>query len=436
MVNGELERDRKDRITGWEGIEKGPDVLEASDAEDDESSISENDIEYFKKNPKELSDLVAGLVKLRGGADAIKEGATWDKDMRAYVGADGLPRDWAHLTGYLKRNPDAIGQVLKEYNELQAADDDEGDAEAALGGAEAVPAPAVDAAAEVAPAEAEVTEIVEDAKVIENKVTTETNNGVASEAPVEREEKVIDFVKAKEKTGSERLSNSEAISRIDELDGGIDGIKDFHDQSSVWEAMKRTLDGCDDGVKVQVEYMRAEQSLKKSQDFLAQKKAELGKMPLFTFPWSKRRREKDSLKYIIASTTKSLSYQSGKLDELAKNLPESISDDDKELVAKFRELDARMDRSNSDLHVRGLGRDIRMRQNWIRDQENSMRKSSQAGEKTINDPGEAARREAIQRWQDEIAELQAHIDDYSREHPDFVMDPTKKPKSESLDKAA
>ena len=36
MVNGELERDKKDRITGWEGIEKGPDVLETSDAEDDE----------------------------------------------------------------------------------------------------------------------------------------------------------------------------------------------------------------------------------------------------------------------------------------------------------------------------------------------------------------------------------------------------------------
>ena len=98
MVNGELERDKKDRITGWEGIEKGPDVLETSDAEDNESSISENDIEYFKKNPKELSDLVADLVKLRGGADAIKEGATWDKDMRAYVGADGLPRDW--ITNY------------------------------------------------------------------------------------------------------------------------------------------------------------------------------------------------------------------------------------------------------------------------------------------------------------------------------------------------
>lgn len=435
MVNGELERDRKERITGWEEIEKGPDVLKTVDAEEDESSISENDIEYFKKNPKELSDLVADLIKLRGGADAIKEGATWDKNMRAYVGADGLPRDWAHLTGYLKRNPDAIGQVLKEYNELQAADDEESDEEAALGGVEAVPAPAIGAVAEVAPAVVEAVKEAEDVKGVEKETVTEASDETVGEDPVEQEEKAIDSVKAKDENESGKLSNSEAMSRIDELDGRIDDIKDFQDQSTIWETMRKTLDGCSDDVKAQVEYMRAEQSLKRSQDFLAQKKAELKKMPLFTFPWSKRRREKDSLKYIVDSTTKTLSRQSEKLDELAKNLPESISDDDKALVSKFRDLDARMDRSNSDLHVRGLSRDIKMRQSWIRDQEKSMQRS-RSGERAINDPGEAARREAIQRWQDEIAELQAHIDEYSKKYPDFVMDSTKKPKSESLDKAA
>ena len=94
-----------------------------------------------------------------------------------------------------------------------------------------------------------------------------------------------------------------------------------------------------------------------------------------------------------------------------------------------------MSRSNADLHVRGLAGDIRMREKWIRDQENSLKKT-EAGTKAINDPGEKARREAIERWQKEIADLQAHIDEYTAEHPDFVMDPTKKPKSESLDKAA
>ena len=49
MVYTELERGKKGRITGWEGIEKGPAVLESAEDEKDESSISESDIEYFKK---------------------------------------------------------------------------------------------------------------------------------------------------------------------------------------------------------------------------------------------------------------------------------------------------------------------------------------------------------------------------------------------------
>ena len=40
MVYTELERGKKGRITGWEGIEKGPDVLESAEDEKDESSIS------------------------------------------------------------------------------------------------------------------------------------------------------------------------------------------------------------------------------------------------------------------------------------------------------------------------------------------------------------------------------------------------------------
>lgn len=435
MVYTELERGKKGRITGWEGIEKGPDVLESAEDEKDESSISESDIEYFKKNPKELSSLVADLVKLRGGNDAIKEGATWDKEMRAYVGADGLPRDWAHLTGYLKRNPDAIGKVLEEYNELQAADDEGSDFEAAMGGAEVVATEATTvetAAAEASSAQAEVDD---GGEIVEEAASVEDNDETIDEASEEQKENVIDFAKAKEGEKAKKLSSTEAAAKISELDGRIDGITDYHEQSAVWESMAKVLDGCSDDIKAQVKYMRADEALKRDQAFLEDRKAKLKKMPLFTFPWSKRHQEKQSLKYVIASTTKSLEYQQNKLNDMAKTLPESISDEDRGVIDKFRGLDARMSRSNADLHVRGLAGDIRMREKWIRDQENSLKKT-EAGTKAINDPGEKARREAIERWQKEIADLQAHIDEYTAEHPDFVMDPTKKPKSESLDKAA
>lgn len=420
-MNAESVGGKKARITGWEGIEKGPDVLETTDVETDEPSILESDVEYFKNNPKELSDLVADLVELRGGADAIKEGATWDKNMRAYVGADGLPRDWGHLTGYLKRNPDAIGKVLEEYNELQA----DSSQDAVAGGAGAAPEAA---------AVAETIDAGDSTQGEAIAAAERATAGVAAEASGNAEPGVLDNSPAVELSGK-TLSNTDALSAINKIGNRIDSIADSHEQSMVWEAIKNTLDNCSDDVKAQVEYMRAEQTLRRDQDFLAQKKAELRKMPLFTFPWSKRHREKNNLKDIITSTTKSLKYQSGKVDELSKALPESVSDEDRELVSKFRELDARMDRSNADLRVRGFAKVIKMREKWIRNQEASI-KRFESSTKAINDPGEAARREAIQRWQGEIAELQAHIDEYSAQHPDFVMDPTKKSNNESLDKAA
>ena len=471
MVDIELERNKKDRISGWEGIEKGPIESEVTE-EQDESSISKEDVEYFKNNPKELSDLVADLVKLRGGADAIKEGATWNKEMRAYVGEDGLPRDWAHLTGYLKRNPDAIGSVLEEYYSLTSSGEDE--AEVAAPSGESIDEIAVDsmaeedAAAAVAPggesiekididaAAEDVTEAdvaagggIEAAPVIEVKQKAEVfekaSDTIKSTEKIskraEEGAKIINFEQAKsnkdkKETEPKKLSIDEAATKIDELDGEVDAIRDYGRQSAVWESMAKVLDGCSDGVKAQVKYMRAEESLKRSQEFLNERKARLKKMPLITFPWSKKRQEKKMLRDLIASSSSSLEYQQRQLDGLAKDLPESISDEDKSLIDKFRNLDARMDRSNSDLHVRGLTKDIKMRENWIRDQENILNRPK-TDAKVINDPGEKARTDAIEKWKAEIADLQSRISEYQKEHPDFELNPgDKKPKSETLDKAA
>ena len=88
---------------------------EGSSVEDsNESGITERDVDFFKNNPSELSTLVQDLIQMRGGAESTNMG-TWDKEKRAYVGPDGMPRDWAHLVGYLKRNEGKIKDVLEEY---------------------------------------------------------------------------------------------------------------------------------------------------------------------------------------------------------------------------------------------------------------------------------------------------------------------------------
>jgi hypothetical protein len=96
------------------------------------NEVADRDAEYYRNNPGEINNLVAELIQLRGGADSTKEG-TWDKDARAYVGDDGMPRDWAHLTGYLKRNPDALDAIMDEYNNLKNPAEED-DAAAAEGG--------------------------------------------------------------------------------------------------------------------------------------------------------------------------------------------------------------------------------------------------------------------------------------------------------------
>lgn len=74
--------------------------------------------EYYRSHPGEINQFVAELIRLRGGAASIKEGATWDKEQRAHVDSEGIPRDWAHLTHYLKEHPDQLDRFLDEYNSL------------------------------------------------------------------------------------------------------------------------------------------------------------------------------------------------------------------------------------------------------------------------------------------------------------------------------
>lgn len=99
-------------------IDAPVDVIEDVDKKDD-NGISQEDIDKFTNNPKLIDALAQDLVAARKD---MKEGATWDKEKRSYIGEDGLPRDWAHLVGHLKNNPGAIKTAIESLQKLQSED--------------------------------------------------------------------------------------------------------------------------------------------------------------------------------------------------------------------------------------------------------------------------------------------------------------------------
>lgn len=120
--------------TGGEFDERSSDALvlraiqESRGEKAREVVASQESVEEFQEHPEKIGDLVKELINLRGDKDVasgqerfsnIKTEGEWNKELRTHVGADGLPRDWAHLTGFLKKNPDRIADVLKEINDLR-----------------------------------------------------------------------------------------------------------------------------------------------------------------------------------------------------------------------------------------------------------------------------------------------------------------------------
>lgn len=491
MANNELNRSEHGKSeSGWDELGRGPEDAAEQAAERSESEITNNDVEYFKSNPKELSDLVAELVQLRGGSDAIKEGATWDKDKRAYVDANGVPRDWSHLVGYLKQNPDAIGGVLQEYNDLRNAADEKAanrerlkelvkkyprlpgektsDWKARIDAAEGantadvvdeaepteeIPIPEEvegiepeDIAAEGGGMEMPYTEAVEQVETTEEAAAenseadgAESGEGPEAEAtPVESEEKadteaapdnVIEFPgpKAPEK---KPVSFEDQMASLEER---FKEITKMQEQSAVWEALNRTLGACPPGVQAQVKYLRQQENVAMGQAFLDERRAALKKMPFITLPWSKKHQEKVTLKQIIASSERSLAYNTDQLNKLEEGLPESLSESEQSQVDALRGFDAKMARLNDDLHTRGLEGDIKMRQKWIEQQEKLLQTDTK---NMINAVPEKTRLDAIEKWKQEIVEIEGRIAKYQAEHPDFEMHPKEKVPDEELEAAA
>lgn len=100
---------------------------EIAETVEDVAIEEETKAEEAEKAKQETSELIQEVIKLRGGAESVKQGK-WDNDQKAHIDANGMPTDYAHLMRYVQENPDAIETLTAERDSLlskiEASDED------------------------------------------------------------------------------------------------------------------------------------------------------------------------------------------------------------------------------------------------------------------------------------------------------------------------
>ena len=145
-------------------MQENPDML-------DHFVEEKQNLEYFSEHPEDMHKFVSELIRLRGGAESEKENASWDAEQKAYVGEDGAPRDWAHLTKYLKDNPAELSRFVDEFMDLKEVEDAFDASEAAAEGGGEEP---------LSEDEAMIERLRNDPAELE-RICTETNHGLDPE---------------------------------------------------------------------------------------------------------------------------------------------------------------------------------------------------------------------------------------------------------------
>ena len=397
MVNAENARDVKAE-TGWDDLAKGP---------EEETAEPVKDAEYYRNHLNEVSELAAKYIQTHGGVGAVKN-ATWNEGLRMKVDYNGLPVHWSELSRYLRKNPDEIDRV---FDACEFAD------KVSEASAEEDGSVAEEDDAEAEDALVEETEPIEPEDEPEEESAEEDGDWTADALDID---------------GFDGMDSNKKLDKIEE---NVGGILSFQRLSSAWDKMAKALEGCSESVKAKVKLLRARETFERDQKFLEERQNRLKAIsPIM--PWSKNADEAKTLKDVIDSSKRSLSYQESQLSLMEMMAPEGgMSEEDSKLVDKFRALDAKMDRINADLHIREHTRDIKMRERWIADQKKFMDDDIANGGK--DEASYAKRRDQIAAWEGEIAGYKKRIEDYQKANPDFVLNPSAaKPAGAEQKKAA
>jgi len=86
-----------------------------------------------------FGEFASRLIKERARVEGLSleesvSAGKWNKDTLAHIGEDGAPREWAQLTGWLKKHPEEMPRFIAEYEDLKTKKSPGEDAGVDLGG--------------------------------------------------------------------------------------------------------------------------------------------------------------------------------------------------------------------------------------------------------------------------------------------------------------
>jgi hypothetical protein len=442
---------------------------------------------FFRNNPDQIFKMTTELYQRRGGSEA---GAGKG------FNADGIPNDPAQLTHYLKEHPGKIRPFLKELAMLRYESGDGEDLDKKLEdmaerGADYNPSNDFSGEQNIGvngkersynnfdtqprqkgetPDEygtqfryAKVVADFMEKNPIGKDETQSTwrerlhslgmptleefrQNELAERAKAETTEtstgETTDATNTAESATSEKAPSAKEIAdSTDSIIGDIESAVTHQDLTALEERVNKLLEQSSDAVKARVAYSKQQSLIAKIESSLDSRKADLAKFPLFTFPWSKRHKEKAVAKWAVKQAEADLSRNQEKLTRLSERLPSDLSEDELVSIKRFEYANARLENARKDVNIRSLQKDIKMRENWIATRENMLTKpiaergkraaddvmvGAMAGEgiaKRTSGPSDAEIMTAINKWKAEIAAYQKRISDYQAAHPDFVLNP-------------
>lgn len=299
-------------------------VLGNAEAQNENASEWDNQDfpEFNSAEKQEQVDVVKLAEDLVRARKDMREGATWDKEQRAYIGEDGLPRDWAHLVGYLRRNPDAIKTATETLAQLQAenAPAETSAEEPALETEEA----SAEIEEDVAETEEANVEIEEDAAEIEEdnseieEDTAETEPKPAEVTPINRVDKTVRNWKHAFSLG---FGIPEKIPRLIKRD------------------QQELIKGSNERIQAAYALREAKQERERAQAEMTESEEKLDRLPLLTLPWSKNGKEKRALRRAIKEKEQAMYALSNQIDSHAKYLKENeLTEEDKTTIETIDSL--------------------------------------------------------------------------------------------------
>ena len=359
-------------VADWDSLAKGPEMVAEEPVKD---------AEYYRKNPKKVSELASRLIDLRGGLDAPE--GRMDVKLGILVDEAGFPTDWLELTKYLRENPSEIDRAYAECERLDGAE------------------------ATVAESDSEE----------EPTATVEEKSKVAESKEVEDEEKDVWGSGSLVIPGFEKMSGEEAI---DMLAVCQDGVVDHPTGISFSDKLASALKRCSPAARTMIEYNRSKRYIDRMKKANEERKKRLKEISP-VLPWSKHAKEADTLRTLIASDEKHIELEESELGLIMATMPDNITEDDKRVIEKVRVIDEIDYQKLLERNVRDLARDIKRisgvikkQEKWIADVNAGLIKEAPAVL--------ASRKADVESDRKKVAELQKQIDAYLKDHPDFILD--------------